>query len=101
MGSVRLSKWRRAETGVIGKRRHRNYARYFNVLRDPYPDVFFMSDIPEQMGIPEWEFRVVIGRTRIDFDPHNEDENRRNHGYSLESPVERNQFFQETGFREQ
>ena len=45
-------------------------------------------DIPGQMGIPDWEFRVVIGRTRIGYDENKEEENLRKHGYSLESAVE-------------
>ena len=44
-----------------------------------------MTEIPRKLNIPDWEFRVVIGRTRIDYDPDKEDENRRKHGYSLES----------------
>lgn len=38
-----------------------------------------------RLGIPEYEFRVVIGTTSIDYDPAKEDENIRKHGYSLES----------------
>lgn len=38
-----------------------------------------------RLGVPEHEFRVVLGRTRIDYDPHKENENRTKHGYSLES----------------
>lgn len=47
-----------------------------------------VSDLPRQMGVPEWEFRVVFGRTRIEYDPYKEEENRNKHGYSLESAVE-------------
>lgn len=47
-----------------------------------------MGDIPTQMGIPDWEFRVVIGRTKIDYDPSKEKLNREKHGYSLESAVQ-------------
>lgn len=47
-----------------------------------------MGDISEKLGIPEWEFRVVIGRTKIDYDPEKEHLNRSKHGYSLESAVE-------------
>lgn len=45
-------------------------------------------NIAERMGIADWEFRVVIGRTRIDYDPDKEDSNRVKHGYSLESAVQ-------------
>jgi uncharacterized DUF497 family protein len=47
-----------------------------------------MSDIPEALGIPDWEFRVVFGTTKIDFDPNKEATNREKHRYSLESAVE-------------
>ena len=46
-----------------------------------------MSQIPENLGIPDWEFRVVIGSTRIDYDTNKEYANREKHGYSLESAV--------------
>lgn len=42
-------------------------------------------NIPMKLGIPDHEFRVVIGRTKIDYDRTKEDANRENHGYSLES----------------
>lgn len=41
----------------------------------------------EKLGIPEHEFRVVIGSTQIDYDLNKEDENRGKHKYSLESAV--------------
>ena len=41
-----------------------------------------------KLGVPEWEFRVVFGKTKIDFDPDKELENRKNHKYSLESGVQ-------------
>lgn len=37
-----------------------------------------------------WEatdFRLIFGRTGIDYDPEKEEENRKKHGYSLESAV--------------
>lgn len=46
-----------------------------------------MDEIPRKMGIPDWEFRVVIGRTKIDYDLDKEYSNREKHGYSLESTV--------------
>jgi uncharacterized DUF497 family protein len=46
-----------------------------------------MDDIARKMGIPGWEFRVVIGRTKIDYDLDKEYSNREKHGYSLESAV--------------
>ena len=47
-----------------------------------------MSDVPSKLGIPDWEFRVVFGRTKIDYDPDKEAANRRKHGYSLASAVQ-------------
>lgn len=41
----------------------------------------------EQMGVPNWEFRLVFGRTRIEYDPEKDEENRRKHHISLESAV--------------
>ena len=46
-----------------------------------------MDDIPRKMGIPDWEFRLVIGTTKIDYDLYKEYSNRQKHGYSLESAV--------------
>ncbi|HHA2734523.1 TPA: BrnT family toxin [Stenotrophomonas maltophilia] len=46
-----------------------------------------MNGIPENLGIQDWEFRVVVGRTRIDYDMDKEYRNRQKHGYSLESAV--------------
>ena len=46
-----------------------------------------MDDIPRKMGIPDWEFRVVIGTTKIDYDLDKEYSNREKHGYYLESAV--------------
>lgn len=47
-----------------------------------------MNEITDKLGIPECEFRVVIGRTSIDHDMDKEHANRKKHGYSLESAVE-------------
>lgn len=46
-----------------------------------------MSMIPDMLGIPDWEFRVVFGRTRVDYDLDKEYANREKHGYSLYSAV--------------
>ena len=45
-------------------------------------------DIPNKLGIPDYEFRLVFGHTRIDYDQEKEENNRRKHGYSLESAVD-------------
>ena len=47
-----------------------------------------MNEFTRKLGIPDWEFRVIIGRTKIDYDPNKEEINRQKHGYSLESIVE-------------
>lgn len=47
-----------------------------------------MNIIPSKLGIPDWEFRVVIGSTKVDYDPSKEELNRKKHNYSLESAVE-------------
>ena len=44
-------------------------------------------DIAARMGIAAWDFRVVFGRTRIDYDPEKEGINRDKHHYSLQSAV--------------
>ena len=44
-------------------------------------------DIPNKLGIPDHEFRLVFGRTQIDYDQEKEESNRRKHGYSLQSAV--------------
>lgn len=38
-------------------------------------------------GIPAHEFRLILGRTRIEYDENKELSNRKKHGYSLESGV--------------
>lgn len=40
------------------------------------------------VDVPDWEFRLVFGRTKIEFDPNKEQANRKKHGYSLESGVQ-------------
>lgn len=44
-------------------------------------------DVPEKLGIPDYEFRLVFGVTKIEYDKSKEDVNRTKHGYSLESAV--------------
>jgi uncharacterized DUF497 family protein len=44
-------------------------------------------DISAKFGIPNYEFRLVFGHTKIDYDPDKEGINRNKHGYSLESAV--------------
>jgi uncharacterized DUF497 family protein len=44
-------------------------------------------DIPEKLGIHATDFRLVFGRSKIDYDHQKEVLNRKKHGYSLESAV--------------
>ena len=44
-----------------------------------------MDDFPHKLGIPDWEFRLVIGRSKIDYGQEKEAANRIKHKYSLES----------------
>ena len=39
------------------------------------------------LGIDEHEFRLVFGRTKIDYDPNKDQKNRAKHKYALESAV--------------
>jgi uncharacterized DUF497 family protein len=41
-----------------------------------------------RLGIQEHDFRVIIGRTKIEYDLAKEESNRKKHGYSLESAVQ-------------
>jgi uncharacterized DUF497 family protein len=43
--------------------------------------------VPENLGIADHEFRLVFGRTKIDFDLNKEEENIRRHRYSLKGAV--------------
>lgn len=43
--------------------------------------------ITQEFGLPVHEFRLVFGRTKIDYDTKKDDINREKHGYSLESAV--------------
>ena len=45
------------------------------------------KNIPEKLGIPDHEFRVVFGGTTVDYDFDKEDANRKKHGYSRLSAV--------------
>ena len=46
-----------------------------------------MDEIGRKMRIPDWEFRLVTGKTKIDYDLDKEYSNREKHDYSLESAV--------------
>ena len=48
--------------------------------------IIYMN-IPEKLSIPDYEFRLVLGSTSIDYDEKKEGYNREKHGYSLESAV--------------
>ena len=45
------------------------------------------KSIPDKLGIPDYEFRLVFGSTTVDYDLDKEDTNRKKHGYSLLSAV--------------
>jgi len=52
------------------------------------PDFFVKAnfmDIPTKLGIPDYEFRLAFGHTKIEYDPDKEDINRKDKKYSLES----------------
>lgn len=44
-------------------------------------------DFHEMLGIPEYEFRVILGGTTVGYDLAKEEINRKKHGYSLVSAV--------------
>ncbi len=44
-------------------------------------------DYSKKLGIPDYEFRLIFGKTKIDYDVNKELVNRQKHGYSLESAV--------------
>jgi uncharacterized DUF497 family protein len=43
------------------------------------------SDIAAKLGIPEWEFRIIPGCTKIEYDHDKNDKNRTIHKIDLES----------------
>ncbi|MDH5301426.1 MAG: BrnT family toxin [Gammaproteobacteria bacterium] len=45
-------------------------------------------DVFEKLGVQETDFRLVFGRSQLDFDPNKELINRKKHGYSLASAVD-------------
>ncbi|MGD0590115.1 MAG: BrnT family toxin [Bacteroidota bacterium] len=44
-----------------------------------------MISFAKQLGVEEHQLRLVLGSTRIEYDPEKENINRQKHGYSLES----------------
>lgn len=48
-------------------------------------DDYDLEKLLTSYGVESADFRLVIGRTRIDYDPEKEATNRRKHEYSLES----------------
>lgn len=44
-------------------------------------------DFAKRLGIKDTDFRLIFGRSKIDYDPEKEESNRKKHGYSLESAV--------------
>lgn len=45
------------------------------------------AEIISKLGIQSYDFRLIIGRTKIDYDQTKEEENRKKHDYSLQSAV--------------
>ncbi|MFW9882227.1 MAG: BrnT family toxin [Candidatus Thorarchaeota archaeon] len=45
------------------------------------------DEIISKLEIQRYDFRVILGRTTIDYDPDKEIDNRKKHGYSLESAI--------------
>lgn len=45
-------------------------------------------NITDKLSIPEHEFRLIFGTTKIEFDRAKEELNRKDHLYSLESAVD-------------
>ncbi|BCS90068.1 hypothetical protein [Pseudodesulfovibrio sediminis] len=44
--------------------------------------------IVDILGIEDEDFRIVFGKTQIDYDPNKDEINRKKHGYALESGVD-------------
>lgn len=44
-------------------------------------------DFAKRLGIKDTDFRLIFGHSKIDYDPEKEENNRKKHGYSLESAV--------------
>jgi len=44
-------------------------------------------DFNSNLGVSNYDFRLVFGRTKIEFDPKKDADNRRKHKYLLESAV--------------
>lgn len=63
----------------------RSTPRHAHRPDDPRTPEEISKDFCQRLGVPEHEFRLIIGRTVIDYDATKEIENRRKHGYSLES----------------
>ena len=45
------------------------------------------TNFASKLGVPEYEFRLVFGCTKIDYDPTKDEINRKKHKYALESAV--------------
>lgn len=46
-----------------------------------------VMNFSSNLGIPAHEFRLVFGRTKIEYDHNKDEENRKKHKYALESAV--------------
>jgi len=45
-------------------------------------------DIPKKLGIKETDFRLVIGSTKVEFDPAKNESNILKHGYSFDEAID-------------
>ena len=45
-------------------------------------------DVPKRLGIKESDFRLVIGSSKVEFDPAKNDSNKTKHGYSFDVAIE-------------
>jgi uncharacterized DUF497 family protein len=66
----------------------RRWTRWRKTRIQPQCNHFTSSDITRSLGLAPSDFRLVLGRTKIEYDPDKEDKNRRKHKYSLASAVD-------------
>jgi len=45
-------------------------------------------DIPKRLGIKETDFRLVIGSTKVEYDPAKNESNMLKHGYSFDEAID-------------
>lgn len=45
-------------------------------------------DIPKRLGIKETDFRLVIGSSKVEFDPAKNESNKLKHGYTFDEAID-------------